>query len=273
MVLLFLSSLASLANEVEGLLSRAEELYDPGVGSFDFAAYETRLREAIDLYEQSLVLLPTDDAVNRLAVLHRLARAYFELGKAYLLTGPDQEAAYATGRDYALASLRLDPEFVAREPEGFRTALGNASRVESVFWYGTNLGVYCNYHPLDAILGGGMQDIRTCYERAAELDESFLAAAPLRSLASYLAQVPSFLGGDVVRARELFDRAIALAPEFLENSTALAQWVLKPTRDAALCPVLAGVRAQAADPVVMGAWPLYNVLALFDAERLAASCP
>jgi tetratricopeptide (TPR) repeat protein len=263
-----------VARDANTLLAQAAALYDTHNGEFDFVAYEGRLREAIRLYEQALVLVPGDDTATLLATRHQLARAYFELANAYLPTGPDQEAAYVAGKDHALASLRLDPEFVAREgAAGFREALSNANDVESVFWYGTNFGSYLNYHQLEAILGGGMRDVPACYERAMALDETYLAGAPLRSLGCYLAQVPSFLGGDLARSRELLERAMAIAPEFLQNAVDLSEWVLKPSGDSGLCPTLEEVKARAQVPAVMSAWPLYNELALRRAEKLSRDCP
>jgi tetratricopeptide (TPR) repeat protein len=271
LVLLF--SCLVLADECDAFFARADALYDTSNGAFDFVAYEFRLRESIDLYEQGLALVPKSAPQTRSATLNRLARAYFELANAYIPTGPDQEAAYVAGRDYALACLRLDPTFAALEATSFRDALSNANDIEAVFWYGTNFGCYLNYHQLEAILGGGMRDVPVCYERAMALDETFLAGAPLRSLGCYLAQVPQFLGGDLVRARELLTRAIAMAPEFLQNATDLSQWVLKPTGEtAAFCSTLHDVVARAADPAVMGAWPLYNELALRRAVTMSSGC-
>ena len=262
-----------LADECDALLAQADSLYDTQNGTFDFVAYEFRLRESIGLYEQGLALLSQTALQTRSATLNRLARAYFELAQAYIPTGPDQEAAYVAGKDYALTCLRLDPAFVALEAASFRDALSNVNDIEAVFWYGNNFGRYLNYHPLEAILGG-MRDVPVCYERAAELDETHLAAAPLRSLGCFLAQVPSFLGGDVQRAGDLLMRAMEIAPDFLENAVSLAEWVLKPTGDTtAFCATLYDAIARAADPAVMGAWPLYNELALQRAVALSSSCP
>lgn len=270
-VLLF--SCLVLADECDALFAQADSLYDTQNGTFDFVAYEFRLRESIDFYEQGLALLPENALQTRSATLNRLARAYFELANAYIPTGSDQEAAYVAGRDYALACLRLDPAFAALEATSLRDALSNANDIEAVFWYGNNLGCYLNYHPFEAILGG-MRDVPACYERAAELDETYLAAAPLRSLGCFLAQVPSFLGGDVQRAGDLLTRAMEIAPDFLENVVSLAEWVLKPTGDTtAFCATLYVAIARAADPAVMGAWPLYNELALQRAVVLSNSCP
>ncbi len=273
-LVIFCSCLAA-ASEVADLLAQAAALYDTQNGGFDFAAYEGRLRQSIQLDEQALPLIAAGDSAARLATLHQLARAYFELANAYIPSGADQEAAYVAGKDHALASLRMDADFVTREgTDGFRAALSNANDLEAVFWYGTNFGCYLNYHQLEAILGGGMRDVPACYERAMALDEMYLAGAPVRSLGCYLAQVPEFIGGNMTRARELLTRAMEIAPQFLQNGVDLAEWVLKPQKETeALCTLLAGVKTDAQDPAVMAVWPLYNELALRRAETLSAGCP
>ncbi len=267
-----LGTLGAAADSADELLSQAAALYDTQDGAFDFAAYEGRLREAIRLYEEALPLLADDAA--RLLVLHQLARATFELANTYVFVPVDQEATYAAGKDYALAALRMDPEFVEREKKSLRDALSNADDLEAIFWYGTNFGSYLNFHQWETILYGWMGDVSACYERALALDETYLAAAPLRSMGCFLAQVPGFLGGDINRARVLLTRAMELAPEFLQNAVDLSEWVLKKEKETdALCVLLAGVKADAQDPTVFSAWPLYNELALRRAERLSSDCP
>ncbi len=263
-----------VASDVDTLLAQADALYDTHNGEFDFVGYEGRLREAIRLYEQALVLVPADDGATLLATLHQLARAYFELANAYIPTGPDQEATYAAGKKHALAALEMDPQFVEREKKSFRDALSNANDLEAVFWYGTNFGSYIDYHQIEAVFYGWMSDVPACYERAMALDETYLAGAPLRSMACYLARVPGALGGDMERARELLTRAMGMAPEFLQNAVDLSEWVLKPRREKALlCATLQDVITRAQDPAVMSAWPLYNELALRRAVTLSVDCP
>lgn len=270
------SALAVDSGSASSLVAEADTLFDRSTAPFDLALYEGRLREAIRLYEQALPLLDPTDVSLRARVLNTLAQAYFELATAYLTTNADKEAAFIAGKDHALASLRLDPAFCATEKKSFREALASATDVAAVFWYGNDFGSYLNYHQLEAMFGGGALDVPACYERAVELDETYLGGAPLRSLACYLARVPAFLGGTLTRARELFDRAIAIAPDFFENEVNLAELVLKPSgQTAEACALLREVVAQSADPSAMAGWPFYNELSVSAAQRLLGSfaCP
>jgi len=264
------------AQDAGALIEDAEVLYDRWNSAFDFAAYRAQLEAAIDLYEQALDALPAESLASRAIVLNRLARAYFELGTAYLQGEAAKEPAFASGKDHALASLRLDPVFVATEADSFREALATANDIEAVFWYGTNLGSYLNYHQIEAIVRGGMRDIPVCYERAIELDSTYLAGAGYRSLASFYAQVPSFLGGDLDKAQETYELAIEVDPDFLENAVSLAEYVfLAQDNHYTACTILRDVEAKATDSEMMDIWPLYNGMALDRALALIEdhNCP
>lgn len=112
------------------------------------------------------------------------------------------------------------------EQESFRAAISGATDVAALFWYGNNLGSYLNFHFM-AALSGGMNDVRAAFARAIELDESYIGGGPWRALGSFLAKVPSFLGGDREKAKEAFARAIELGPDFLENYVDAAEYVYK----------------------------------------------
>jgi len=276
LLVLLVASWSGLAQDAGALIADAEALYDRWSEAFDFAAYRADLEAAIDLYEQALDALAPEAVPSHAIVLNRLARAQFELGTAYLVGDDAKEAAFAAGKDHALASLRLDPAFIENEASSFRDALASALDVEAVFWYGTNLGSYLNYHQIEAIVWGGMRDLPVCYERAIELDPSYLAGAGYRSLASFYAQVPGFLGGDLEKARATYELAIDAGPDFLENAVNLAEHVfLAQDNHYTACTILRDVEADAGDPVVMNRWPLYNTLAVDRALGLIEdhSCP
>ena len=276
LLVLLAVSCSAIAQDAGALIADAETLFDRWSETFEFAAYRAELEAAIDLYEQALDALAPEAVPSRAIVLNRLARAHFELGTAYLVGDDAKEAAFTAGKDYALASLRLDPAFVENESASFRDALASAIDVEAIFWYGTNLGSYLNYHQIQAIVWGGMRDLPVCYERAIELDPSYLAGAGYRSLASFYAQVPGFLGGDLEKARATYELAIDVGPGFLENAVSLAEHVfLAQDNHYTACTILRDVEANAGDPAVMDLWPLYNALARDRALALIEdhSCP
>lgn len=256
---------------VEELLAQVQVLYDRWHGTFDFAQYETRLREALDLWEKALGLV--QDQHSRRLILVNLSRAWFELAEGYLQDEREKEAAYGKGKDYALDALRADEEFMVTErKEGLRAALRGSVDVEALFWYGNNLGRWLRFHYWEA-LTGGPRDVLAAFERCAELDEAYWAGGPRRALANFLAQTPGFLGGDFSRAKKEFQRALELAPEFLQNYVDYAeQWAKKAGDDTLFCALLREVLARGQDSAVFLAWPFYNTLALARAVHLSQGC-
>lgn len=257
------------AQDPAELISEADALYDRWSGPFDFATYEGQLRRAIALWEEALPLLTSDQVQTKAHVLNRLSQGYFELGEGYIPSYAEREPAYGKGKDYALESLRLDPDFGRIErAEGFRAALRSAKDVAAIFWYGNDLGRWLNYHAITA-LTGGTQDVRASFERAVELDETYDGGGPRRALAAFLAQVPGFLGGDLEGSVPHFERAIQIDRDYLENHVNYAEFYAKPKKDWDLfCSLLQTVLAKAEDPAVMAKWPFYNKLALDRAQSL-----
>lgn len=261
------------ATEANSLIAEADQLYDRWSGDFDYAAYQEDLEAAIDLYQQALGLLPEEDTEVRLDLLVRLSQASFELGEGYLTDLDEVQAIHTLGKDYALAALRLDPDFVAAEGESFRAALSSAKDVGAIFWYGNTLGLYLEFHPFTAMMGG-MRDIQACFERAVELDPIYMDGAPLRSLASFFAQVPDFLGGDMEQAEAVHQQAMVVSSTFLENTVNWADFVLRPLEEwETLCTALNGVLTSAENPDIMAAWPFYNERALRRAQEILAEAP
>ncbi|MGQ9733575.1 MAG: TRAP transporter TatT component family protein [Candidatus Bipolaricaulia bacterium] len=256
------------AQDPEALIAEADALYDRWSGPFDFAAYEGRLRRALELWEMALPLVPADQVETKAHVLDRLAQAYFELAEGYITKYAEREPAYEKGKDYALASLRLDPDFVRTEKESFRAALRGAKAIAALFWYGNNLGRWLNYHAMTALTGGTL-DVRAAFERSVELDEAYDGGGPHRALAAFLAQVPSFLGGDLEGSKAHFERSIELDGEYLENYVNYAEFYAKAKKDWGLfCSLLKATLTKAQDPAVMAKWPFYNKLAVDRAQTL-----
>ena len=257
-------------DEFRRLITTADQIYDRWESEepFTFEAYAAALGEAIDLYEDALIVCRATEIDSLRHIHNQLAQAYFEWAVAYL-PRERQESAFIQGRDHALAGLRLDASFLETERTSFREALEQSTNLKGVFWYGNNLGSFLDFHPLAAITGGGMRDVQSCYERALELDPSYLGGAPLRSLASFLAQVPSFLGGDLVLAADLFARSIEIAPDYAENYVNYAEHVARPNADwATFCSLLQQARDLSEDPNRFAQWPLYNTLAVARTDEL-----
>ena len=251
------------------LLAGAEAAFDRWSEPFDFAAYETSLRRAIDLWEEALPLLPDEDVETRIDTLNRLSQAYFELATAYLDDSGAREAAFEAGKDAALAALELDPAFVeTRERDGFRAALRAATDVASIFWYGNNLGQWLDDHRFTAFFGG-VRDVQASFERSIELDESYDSGGPHRSMAALLARAYFLVGRSRSDAVAHFERSIELDPTYLESRVNYAEYYARAVGDDALFDdLIATVLEAAEDPDVVAAHPFYNELAIDRARSL-----
>jgi len=256
------------AQQATELIAKADAAFDRWSQPFDFSSYQERLETAVSLWEKALPLI--DDTTTRSHVLNRLAQAYFELGEAYLISGAEREEAYGKGKDYALASLQLDPLFGEIEQrDGFRAALYSASDVVAIFWYGNALGMWLNYHIFTAIVGGGVRDVLACYERAIELDETYLGAAPHRSMAALIAQAYYVVGKSRHDSVFHYERAIEIDPAYLESYVNYAEHYAGPVGDETLRDeLLTTAMNLAQDPQIMATWPLYNELAIRRARTM-----
>jgi tetratricopeptide (TPR) repeat protein len=261
--------IAAVSQEAADLIAEADAAFDRWTGVFEFSAYQQRLETAVSLWEQALPLIPEDDASTWAHVLNRLAQAYFELGEAYLVAPTEREEAYGKGKEYALASLRLDPLFgTTEESEGFRAAMYSANDVTAIFWYGNTLGVWLNYHQLTAILGG-VRDVLASYERAIELDETYTGGAPHRSMAALIAQAYFVIGKSREDSVFYYERSIEIDPAYLESYVNYAQHYAGPMNEEALHDDLLATAMQLAeDPQIMATWPLYNELAIRRARTM-----
>ena len=269
LVLVGIVAVSQETAKAEDLIAEAAAGFDRWAEPFEFGAYQDRLETAVALWEQALPLIPKDDAASRAHVLNHLAQAYFELGEAYLVEPAEREEAYGKGKDYALASLRLDPLFDAtEESDGFRAALHSASDVAAIFWYGNTLGVWLNYHQITAIFGGVL-DVLASYERAIELDETYTGGAPHRSMAALIAQAYFVIGKSRHDSVFHYERSMEIDPSYLESYVNYAEQYAGPVGDETLYnDLLATAIALAEDPQVMATWPLYNELAIRRAKTM-----
>lgn len=258
------------AQEAGELIQQADAAFDRWTGGFDFAAYQARLETAIRLWEQALPLVPAEDVAVQAHVLNHLAQAYFEMAEAYLYAAKDRELAYAAGRDYALQSLKLNPVFGETEARsGYRAALRSATDVAAIFWYGNNVGQWYNYNMFAAIVEGGVQNVLASYERAIELDETYLGGAPQRSMAALIAQAYFVLGKPRDDAVPHYERAIEIDPDYLESYYNYAKFYALPTKQTELASsLLRTLDEKAQDPESFGKWPFYNTLAVRRADPL-----
>jgi len=180
-------------------------------------ALQARLEEAISLSEQALAL----DEGN-VHVLVMLARCYYTLADMFLAEEGDKKAAYIQGQEYGERALRADPAFVQIEEEqGFIEAVRACENLEALYWTYANWARKDEYDKIGAILRGDAPKLEALIMRAAELDEMYLCAGPLRSLGAFWGGLPRLPFGtyrlNLERADSYLAQAVEKCPEYLEN--------------------------------------------------------
>jgi hypothetical protein len=166
-------------DSVQQIVERADELY---------AAREKikNVRACVELLRSTL------DEVDTFEIAWRLGRAFFFLGQEERGTATTLEL-HALGVDAGKRAVQAGPE-----------------RVEGHFWLGVNLALLARVEqPLKAIAHA--LQAKRALNRAVTIDPAYHAAGPLRALARLQHKAPRWLGGGAVRARENYERAIAIA--------------------------------------------------------------
>ncbi len=131
----------------------------------------------------------------------------------------DRERAsklYLRAMDYGARALGPEmgslEEFTAEGKTLHRTlvSLGEAGHV-ALFWFAMSWNAWINLNLDQPAALAQLGSARSCAERVLELKPDYLYGAPYILMGSILAGRPRMLGGDEVRARECFERALALS--------------------------------------------------------------
>jgi tetratricopeptide (TPR) repeat protein len=167
-------------DDLLAVIGRADELYH-------------RRGEAGAVREAVMILSGARGGSARYEVQWRLARALFFLGQ--------EAGSRESSRQLFSAGIGAGERAVALNPE----------RVEGHFWVGVNLSLFAGVNR--GIRGArAIRWARAELKVAAAINESYHDAGPLRVLGRLEHKAPRLLGGNLKRSRELFDRAIAIAP-------------------------------------------------------------
>lgn len=212
------------------------------------------LRAFTDRLERALVQRP-----GEAQLASRLAHAYFLLGYAHLRPQPE-----AAPRKHAFERGMLAAEQALGEASApFRTvmdgggaiedalAVVDAAGIDALTWYVGNLGGYAAAKGSTVALFYA-ERLRRGLDRLLVLDESYHFGTPLRFSAIFLARAPAFAGGSLKLAKVQFERALALAPAYLDNAVAYAESYARAKHDDALFASLLEGAAHA-DVAALGA--------------------
>ncbi len=186
-------------------------------------------------------------------LLAKLARAYFLRGD-HFQTLNEQDKALAMFEKGVVAGehglMASSQEFATRVLAGEK--VGNAfdsiplSGQPVLYWYAVNLGKFVSLKGIRSILFY-KDRLMSAMQRVLELDETYFHAAPHRYFGAYYSRAPAFAGGDMSRARAHFEKALTLAPEYLDTKVTYAEFFAVKNQDKALFQTLLNA-VIAADP-------------------------
>jgi hypothetical protein len=198
---------------------------------------EARLRRAIDAWTRAIALRETD-----VAAYTALARAWYFLADGHLAFDAarrdEMKRAYEQAAAYAERGLRaLSPEFERRRRagEGVDAASRDLGEPAAPLLYWWALCVI-RWADLDGWMtaAGIYKEVFRVMERVRVLDDAVDHAGPDRFFGAARAESPAIAGGSLTESRAFFDRAVALAPDYLETHLQIARTLARRAGDRAL---------------------------------------
>jgi hypothetical protein len=235
-------------------------MIDDGFGAFteesDLAFVEQALPGNLKLLE---VMLRSDSSNARL--LRLASEGYSSYALAYLEdTDPERAREfYRRGKEFAFRSLREDRE-LARGLDGSLDDLKAAlearggKNVPALFWaaFGWGSEIYLHLTSPDAI--GDLPKAEAIMEYVARQDSLYYYGGADLFLGTLCGSKPKMLGGDPVRGRAHFERALRINQGgFLMTYVYYARSVAVQTQDEALFDELLAKVVQASPDILPGA--------------------
>lgn len=180
---------------------------------------------------------------------------------------------YARAKRYGVELLSLNSGFakaLTGNTESFERALQGFGKkdIEGLFWTAFAWGSHLNANRDSIEAVSELPRVEAMMRRVLELDENYYYGAPYLFLGAYYGGRPKMLGGDPERAREHFEKAIAIGGgKYLMSQVSMAQFYAVQMQDAGLYQKLLQ-EVSSADPAVLPEQRLSNEIAKARAEIL-----
>lgn len=145
-----------------------------------------------------------------------------------------RDRLFREGQARAQEAMMLDPGYQSRyketgdEIEAAREL--DAAYVEALYWYVVNLGRELNQESV-IVRRGNRERLEALNNQVLRMDETFQYGGPHRIAGSIPTRLPE---GDLRASRGHFEKAIALAPLYLGNRVAFADFYAVRAKDKAL---------------------------------------
>lgn len=213
-----------------------QELYDAVDAAWSERELRPRLEEAIRILEQITTNDPNDGQAWT-----RLSRAYYLLADGAMRFAGEDEAMQQTFEKGAMAGekamMSISEEFAqrVRADEKVETAV-KAIPVDgqaAIYWYAANLSRFAVAKGFTTTLFY-KDRIFAVMQHVLELDPTFFHGAPHRYFGAFYAKAPAFAGGDLAKAKEHFEKALAIDANYFSTKVLYAEFYAIKTEDKAL---------------------------------------
>jgi len=213
-----------------GLLS-AQPGFDEAKSLWANRGDKASLQQAISIYEKAYQENPSYDLAERLAYACYFLADAFETG--------DQKAKdYYKGYEFGLGALKYNPDFKRlMEQEGKNmaeavTVLGKDYK-GGIFWTATCIGKWGKMQGIFKTIKSSKQ-ARRMVEYLYKLDKDYYYGGPPRWLGTYFAVAPGMFGGDEAKAKQMYDEAMAMYPNYFATKVLMAENYAAKIKDKAM---------------------------------------
>lgn len=155
-----------------------------------------------------------------------LSRAYYLLGE-YTDNTEEKLAIHEKGIQAGENALNTVEKFAKarkkkkKEAESVKTI--TKENIDALYWLAANQARWAKFASFTKKLSVKAR-VRYLWDRVHELDENYFYGGSNRFFGGYFALVPTITGeNDPVKSREHFDKAIAVAPEYIETKVLFAE--------------------------------------------------
>jgi tetratricopeptide (TPR) repeat protein len=185
------------------------------------------LEESLSKFEHALAGNPKD-----LEALTYLARGHFTLGELHQTNDDLKKRSFEKARTFGTIGLNTNPEYKKLAEDDIETAISKITEKEVgiLYWTAASLGKWAKLNGVMSSLKF-KSEILAMIKQVEKLKPDFFHGAVPRYWGGFYAIAPSIAGGDMKKSKKNFDRAMAVAPEYLANKTLYAEAYLVKEED------------------------------------------
>lgn len=190
------------------------------------------LQKAIDQLEQVVAAEPENQDA-----LVLLSRSYYFMADGHTEDIETKSALWEKGVTLGERAMAADPAFKAKVESGTKpadavTVLQKDDQM-AIYWTASNLGKWARTKGFSTLVKykGYVAKMMT---HCLALDETAYHAGPVRYWGAFYAVAPSFAGGDMNKSREMYDKALKMAPNNFATYVLYADTYATKVQDKAL---------------------------------------